>query len=166
MALTNKRRAYSGSTGRVAEVRFRRSAEAKGLEVEKSSRNDDIHLHVDYWLAYDGNGRWGVDVKGNNLPDEIWVEFMNVRGNPGWLYGGAQIIAFDMPEVGGFVIVNRQDLADYCERTVEDTIVSNKRDAYMKKYRRNDRQDLITKLNLLDLNKLESFRIWEYFTDY
>jgi len=166
MALTNKRRAYSGSTGRVAEVRFRRSAEEKGLEVEKSSRNDDIHLHVDYWLAYDGNGRWGVDVKGNNLPDEIWVEFMNVRGNPGWLYGGAQIIAFDMPEVGGFVIVDRQDLVDYCERTVEDTIVSDKRDAYMKKYRRNDRQDLITKLKLLDLNKIGSFRIWEYFTDY
>ena len=125
-----------------------------------------MHLHVDYWLAYDGEGRWGVDVKGNNLPDEIWVEFMNVRGNPGWLYGGASIIAFDMPEVGGFVIVNRQDLADYCERTVEDTIVSDKRDAYMKKYRRNDRQDLITKLKLLDLNKIESFRIWEYFTDY
>ena len=166
MALTNKRRAYSGSTGRVAEVRFRRAAEAKGLEVEKSSRNDDIHLHVDYWLAYDGNGRWGVDVKGNNLPDEIWVEFMNVRGNPGWLYGGAQIIAFDMPELGGFVIIDRQDLADYCERTIEDTIVSDKRDAYMKKYRRNDRQDLITKLKLLDLNKIESFRIWEYFTDY
>lgn len=166
MALTEKRKAYSGSTGRVAEIRFQRAAEAKGLEVEKSSKNDDIHLHVDYWLAYDGNGRWGVDVKGNNLPDEIWIEFMNVQGNPGWLYGGAEIIAFDMPEVGGFVIVNRLDLADYCERTVEDTIVSDKRDAYMKKYRRNDRQDLITKLKLLDLNKIKSFRIWEYFTDY
>lgn len=166
MALTQNRKAYSGSTGRVAEVRFFRAAQDKGLSVEKSTRNDDIHLHVDYWLAYDGKGRWGVDVKGNNLPDEIWVEFLNVRGNPGWLYGGAKIIAFDMAELGGFVIVDREELAEYCEKNVLDVVVSKKTDAYKKKYRRKDRLDLITKLNLLDLNKLESFRIWEYFTDY
>ena len=32
-----------------------------------------------------------MDVKGNNLPDEVWVEFKNVEGD-GWLYGGATIL--------------------------------------------------------------------------
>ena len=83
--LSQKRRAYSGSTGRVAEVRFVRAAEEKGLQVTKASRSDDMYKHVDYWLAMDSQGKWGVDVKGNNLPDEIWVELQNVGGNPGWL---------------------------------------------------------------------------------
>jgi len=57
--ISNKRKAYSGATGRVAEVRFVRAATDIGLDVVKSSRSEDINLHVDYWLAYDGNGKWG-----------------------------------------------------------------------------------------------------------
>ena len=103
---SNKRRQYSNATGRVAEVRFVRAARNKGLHVTKSTHTEDIHDHIDYWLAMSDLGKkWGVDVKGNNLPDEIWVEFKNVRGDKGWLYGGASIIAFDMPEEGGFSIV-------------------------------------------------------------
>ena len=112
MNLSSNRRAYSSATGRMAEVRFVRAARNKGLLVTKSNHTEDIHEHIDYWLAMSGEGqRWGVDVKGNNLPDEIWVEFKNVRGDKGWLYGGANIIAFDMPEEGGFSIVDRQELA-------------------------------------------------------
>ena len=102
-------------------------------------------------------------MKGNNLPDEIWVELMNVSGNPGWLYGGAKIIAFDMPEEGGFSIVDRVDLLHYTEAELVDaTIVANKRDAYKQKYRRKDRLDLITKLNLHDLRVLDTYRVWRY----
>ena len=115
-----------------------RAAEELGLDVTKSSHTEDIHEHVDYWLAHNNMGKWGVDVKGNNLPDEIWVELKNVRGNPGWLYGGAKIIAFDMPEEGGFSIVDRVDLLHYTESELVDaTIVANKRDAYR---RRQDRR--------------------------
>jgi hypothetical protein len=121
-----------------------------------------MHLHIDYWLAHSGSSTWGVDVKGNNLPDEIWCEFKNVAGNPGWMYGGAEIIAFDMPEEGGFSVVQREELRDYCEMTVEDVFVSNKRDAYKKKYTRKDRADVITKLNLLDIKLLDSYRVWDY----
>ena len=81
-------------------------------------------------------------MKGNNLPDEIWVEFKNVQGKPGWLYGGATIIAFDIPEEGGFSIVDREELAFFCEKHVS-TSWSNKKDAYLKKYTRKDREDVI-----------------------
>lgn len=167
MSTSQARRRYSNSTGRMAEVRFLRSARAKGLFVTKSSRNEDMHQHIDYWLAMSESGsRWGVDVKGNNLPDEIWCEFKNVAGNPGWMYGGATIIAFDMPEEGGFSIVDREELALFCEKHVKDEAVTNKKDAYLKKYTRKDRQDVITILKLHDIKTLVSYRVWDYDQNY
>ena len=161
--MNNSRRRYSNATGRVAEVRFIRSARKKGLLVNKSSHTEDIHDHVDYWLAMSSNGnRWGVDVKGNNLPDEIWCEFKNVQGKPGWMYGGATIIAFDMPEEGGFAIVDREELAFFCEKHVSNEVVTDKRQAYLKKYTRKERQDVITILKLHDLKSLMSYRVWSY----
>jgi hypothetical protein len=151
----------------VAEVRFVRAARNKGLLVTKSSHTEDIHEHIDYWLAMSKDGkRWGVDVKGNNLPDEIWCEFKNVQGNPGWMYGGATIIAFDMPEEGGFAIVDREDLAFFCEKHVKDEVVTDKREAYLRKYTRKDRQDVITILKLHDLKGLMSYRVWLYDQNY
>lgn len=139
-----------------------RAARHKGLLVTKSTHTEDRHDHIDYWLALKDGGKWGVDVKGNNLPDEIWCEFKNVRGNPGWMYGGATIIAFDMPEEGGFSIVDRQELALFCEKHVSDEVVKDKRNAYLKKYTRKDREDVITILKLHDLKSLLSYRVWIY----
>lgn len=164
--ITSNRRAYSSSTGRVAEVRFVRAARNKGLLVTKSTHTEDRHDHIDYWLALNSGNRWGVDVKGNNLPDEIWCEFKNVQGNPGWMYGGASIIAFDMPEEGGFAIVDREELAFFCEKHVSDEVVTDKRHAYLKRYTRKDRQDVITILKLHDLKGLLSYRVWEYDKNY
>lgn len=143
-----------------------RAAEEKGLQVTKSSRSDDMHKHVDYWLAINEEGKWGVDVKGNNLPDEIWVELQNVGGNPGWLKGEAAIIAFDMPEEGGFSVVSRVDLLEYVNQNVSTEVVKDKRNAYKNLYQRRDRQDLITILHLRDIRKLDSYRVWKYFEDY
>lgn len=164
--ISNKRRNYSSSTGRVAEIRFIRAARHKGLLVTKSNHTEDRHEHIDYWLALSNQKKWGVDVKGNNLPDEIWCEFKNVAGNPGWMYGGAAIIAFDMPEEGGFSIVSREELAFFCESHVKDEYVDDKKDAYLKKYTREGRQDVITKLKLHDIKSLVSYRVWLYDKDY
>ena len=167
VAVSTNRKRYSNATGRCAEVRFVRAARHKGLLVTKSSHTEDIHEHIDYWLAMSDSGkRWGVDVKGNNLPDEIWVEFQNVRGNPGWLYGGATIIAFDMPEEGGFSVVDRQELAFFCEKHVRDEMVTDKRRAYLRRYSRKDRDDIISILKLHDIKSLVSYRVWEYDKDY
>ena len=165
--INQNRRRYSSATGRVAEVRFQRAATHLGFQVVKSGRKDDMHMHIDYWMQYEGiEGKWGVDVKGNNLPDEIWCEFKNVAGNPGWMYGGAEIIAFDMPEEGGFSVVKRKELALWCEENVDDVIVRDKRDSYLKKYTRVGNDDVITKIYLSDLKSLSSYRVWKYFTDY
>ena len=163
MSTRPKRRAYSNATGRMAEDRFGRAARNKGLLVTKATTKQDMHEHVDYWLAMNHDGKkWGVDVKGNNLPDEVWVEFKNVRGDDGWLYGGATIIAFDMPEEGGFAIVDRDELAFFCEKHVRDEKVTDKKHAYLRKYTRQGREDVISILKLHDLKGLMSYRVWEY----
>ena len=159
------RRSYSNSTGRMAEVRFKRAAERLGFKVMKASPKEDMHKHIDYWLIYTDK-KHAVDVKGNNLPDEIWCEFKNVKGKPGWMYGNAHIIAFDMPEEGGFSVVDRQELAFWCEKNVRDVFVKDKKDAHLKKYTRRDRLDVITRLNLEDIKLLQSYRVWPYETDY
>ena len=82
------------------------------------------------------------------------------------MYGGATIIAFDMPEEGGFSIVDRQELALFCEKHVRDEVVTDKKHAYLKKYTRKDRKDVITILKLHDIKSLVSYRVWDYDTNY
>ena len=82
------------------------------------------------------------------------------------MYGGSNIIAFDLPEEGGFSIVNTKELKEYCELNVSDELVDHKSKAYKKMYSRKDRDDVITKLKLSDLKSLLSYRVWKYFSDY
>jgi hypothetical protein len=165
MTISNKRREYSNSTGRVAEVRFKRAAESLGFRVDKSRSKEDIHHHIDFWLHHSGK-KYSVDVKGNNLPDEIWCEFKNVKGERGWMYGMASIIAFDMPEEGGFSVVNRDELVKWCEKNIDDTAVDEKSQAYRKRYSRKGRADVVTRITLKDLRSISSYRVWAYLKDY
>lgn len=59
---------------------------------EKSTRQEDMYDHIDFWWESPKKGRIGIDVKGvkkSNRKDATtndainWIELMNVRGNPG-----------------------------------------------------------------------------------
>lgn len=160
--MNRKIAASSMRIGKTTEIRFKRAAENMGFSVEKSSYKEDRYDHVDFWLSFMGDGSWGVDVKGSNLPEYIWCEFKNVAGELGWMYGKSSIIAFEMPEVGGFVIVGTEELKDYCEKETSEEVVSSKINAYKKRYTRKDRQDVITYVTLHDLQTLSTYRVWEY----
>lgn len=160
--VSKSRRSYSLSVGRNTEKRFVECCKKLGLTATKSTQNEDRYDHVDFWLSYNGSFCGGVDVKGNNMVDEIWCEFKNVSGDDGWMYGRAKVIAFDMPEEGGFCIVERKDLVEYCERETSNDQVQNKAQAYKKRYTRKDRKDCITKLHLEDLKEIDSYRVWPY----
>jgi hypothetical protein len=156
--LFNERRKQSWKDGGVSATRYVRIFN----DIRKSSRKEDIELHVDFWHGSDG-----VDVKGNNLLDEIWVEFRNVHGDLGWLLGEAKWIAFEICEVGGFVRVERKELLDWCLGNVNfNKYVLYKKDAYKKIYQRKDRKDKITMLVLNDLRQLKSFEIINYKKSY
>lgn len=66
----------------------------------------DEERHVDCWWR----GR-AIDVKGRKAGHEsgyLLLEFRNVMGAKGWMYGGADAIAFLMLE--GFLVVGRREL--------------------------------------------------------
>tara|TARA_R100000734_G_scaffold19083_2_gene17937 strand:- start:3114 stop:3638 length:525 start_codon:yes stop_codon:yes gene_type:complete len=155
--VSRKRHKQSWRDGNIAATRYKRACP----DARKSNEYEDINLHVDFW-----HGDKGVDVKGNNLPDEIWVEFANVNGKPGWTKGAAKWIAFDMSEVGGFIRVEREELLMWCYENVSPEIVRSKLKAYKKIYQRNGRQDKITRLMLSDLRELKSYSIIPYCMEY
>jgi len=156
--VSKERRKQSWKDGGVSATRYDRACK----DARKSSRDEDINLHIDFWHGTDG-----VDVKGNNLPDEIWVEFRNVNGNLGWVCGEAKWIAFEMPEVGGYIRVEREELLHWCLKNVDfNACVQLKADAYRKIYQRLDRKDKITMLALHDLKDLKSYKIIQYLDTY
>jgi len=81
------------------------------------------------------------------------VEFKNVRGNDGWLYGKATYIAFEL--VDEFIIVQTTDLAKLCEKLVDKKKrVSKAKDALYSLYTRKGQKDEISIIKLSDVQTL------------
>jgi hypothetical protein len=78
----------------------------------------------------------------------IWVEFQNVRGNPGWLYGKADMIAFEVDK--GFLLVPRTSLL---ERSLELKTDQKGKDFYQQ-HTRHGRQDIVVKIRKEDIKDL------------
>ena len=106
--VTGNRYARCFSDGRKIEELFSQLVSAQGKTVVKSTTNDDMNKHVDYWV----NG-FGVDVKANRHNNTIWLETVNVRGDKGWLQGEATFIAFHFTEENEFRIFRRDDLLNF-----------------------------------------------------
>lgn len=105
--------------GHNAEEEFSKAFLAKypNIQIKKSTRNQDMFDHIDYFAgeySYDVKSLKKRRAKDNQVdPDIIWIEFKNVRGNIGWLYGKANRIAFELQEE--FIIVDREDLKKIAE---------------------------------------------------
>jgi hypothetical protein len=154
LMVSKGRRQYSKQQGDLAEKRFIDACEAVGYQVRKATAQEDIYEHIDYWVLRKENW-YGVDVKGNRHPETIWVE--------GWLHGSATFIAFDIAEEGGFAVILREELVDWCLLNVDNTFVG-KNEAYRKLYQREGREDVLTKIHLTDLKELNSFKLLRYAT--
>ena len=155
-------------TGLGAEQLFDQIAESKSLEIKNAKRRDNIQKHIDKYVT-DDVGTWSVDIKArkktrrsddNAQDDWIWIEFQNVRGNTGWLYGEADYIAFETQD--NFVIVKKDSLIEYVEGAVDmGKSVKYSGEAKYKTYRRAGRNDLLTMVELSEIkNNCEHF-IWE-----
>ena len=108
-----------------------------------------------------GGFNFTVDVKAMKRIDRndptpqdkyVFVEFKNVKGRNGWLYGKANFIAFQTHQ--GFLLVQRKGLVTHCEQVVNMNERVN--DPYMshyKVYTRKGREDLIS---LIELNGIPS----------
>jgi len=112
--------------GEEAEETFAELAELNGYIVEESTNYSNIVEHIDFYLVSKrGLADFSVDVKARKksrrndtwYDDQmVWIEFHNVAGKKGWLYGEADKIAFERNN--DFVIVPREALAKLCEKIV------------------------------------------------
>jgi hypothetical protein len=159
--VSKERRNYSRQQGDLAEQRFVDACLSLRYEVKKATAQEDIYSHIDYWVKRSDAEWYGVDVKGNRHPQTIWVEFKNVRGDEGWLNGLAEFIAFDIAEEGGFIVIRRQELLEWCVENVGTEFVTKDK-AHRNLYQRDGRQDVLTKLTLEDLKELKSFKLLRY----
>jgi hypothetical protein len=148
--------------GRRAEELFVATAHSRGWTVTPAPKEADIHEHWDFEIRKDGYAR-KVEVKAmkrekrndeNLNPEWVWIEFRNVRGEVGWLFGKANWIAFET--VDSFLIIDRHDLYQHVRRVVDrDAKVESARDAKYKTYTRKGRPDQITQIRLDDLKKIK-----------
>tara|TARA_R110002074_G_scaffold233746_1_gene405406 strand:- start:96 stop:608 length:513 start_codon:yes stop_codon:yes gene_type:complete len=88
-------------------------------------------------------------------PDIAWIESRNVRGDPGWVHGGADYIAFEQPHV--WVVVHRLKLLEFMRKKIDSTVedgasfVSSPEDALYRLYQRKGQRDVISKAKMSDI---------------
>ena len=154
--------------GERAESLFDLEARRRGYKVSTVDGEDNYKHHIDkrIWNR-ERNEFFNVQVKAlkkisrsdNQLTDEIvWIEFVNVKGYSGWIYGTFDIIAFE--RVNDFIIVDRLDLIELCERLVNfnETVYSSAKAVY-KIYTRQGRRDKISLIKMKDIESLSN-TIW------
>ena len=155
--------------GEEAEELFAELAENNGYIVTESTKYSNIVEHIDFDLvSKNGIDEFSVDVKARKkarrgdtwYEDQmIWVEFHNVAGKRGWLYGEADKIAFEREK--DFVIVDRIALTKFCEKAVAPIFVASAGEALYKIYRRKSRKDVISKVLMSDIiNDVDNILYW------
>lgn len=133
-----------------------------GGNVEKSTKEEDIKLHVDFWWISEEGERYGIDVKGKrkekrsdtNVSSKInWIEIQNVNGKEGWIYGKSSYIVFIVDDYA--LYVPRKKLVDLVENKVKNKQILKEMpsETYVP-YQRKDRKDIIVKIPNDDLIKI------------
>lgn len=154
--------------GKKAEERFKTLMELAGLKCTATPDNkSQCRDHIDFIVKSPRKPAVAVEVKAmkrhkrndSNTDDtKLWIEFKNVRGNLGWLYGKADLLAFERP--AGFSFIKRTALLEWAEKNIDLTNpVSSAKLAYLKGYTRKDRADLIAFVNFEDIVHLISFEV-------
>jgi len=164
MFTPNKRNKYdkkdSLELGQNAESSFASLAQRNGWVVIPATRRGNIDEHYDYEITK-GEQRLRVDVKSKKRvsrsktvqEDLIWIEFRSVRDTNGWLFGSADLIAFEYHD--GFKIVERKMLVKVINKLVKIHVkVDKPEDALYKVYTRKGRPDEITLLKVSDLDSI------------
>jgi hypothetical protein len=151
--------------GKNAEDAFLVLVKTKKCEVREATLQEQFD-HIDYIvtknnteIAFDVKAMKKISRSSNKVSsDLVWVEFKNVSGKDGWLYGKSQYIAFEREN--DYVIVYRKKLLDFCEKNVKKEKVFYSRDALYKMYTRDGRKDVISIIQMNDLIKELSPIFW------
>jgi hypothetical protein len=142
--------------GSEAEKLFKSLILKKGWECEEASKALE-QKHVDFIVTDPSKDPRKIEVKARkkvNRSDSgvddniIYVEFKNVAGYAGWIYGESDIIAFEQSD--HFLLVNRLALLDLCKKLVKfDQKVD--RPTLYKVYTRFGRADVVSMIKVVDI---------------
>jgi len=148
----------SFALGQNAESSFVAAIQKGGSKITESSKQDQFK-HIDFYIETFDNLKFSVEVKSRKKvkrkddkvnDDLIWIEFKNVAGKRGWLYGAADLIAFEREN--DFVMVNRKSLARLCEKLCDLTKLNT--DVSMPLYtgyQRRGRLDMLSLIKMSDI---------------
>lgn len=114
--------------------------------INSEKLNKDIKIDVKASKKVNRN-----DTSTNN--DILWVEFKNVQGKNGWLYGENDYIAFHKSDENCFYLVETQELAKVCENICNQGITLYSKDALYHRYTRKGRKDELSMIYFDDLKK-------------
>jgi hypothetical protein len=152
--------------GKRAEDVFMVLAQRREYIIRESTDAEDKFDHIEYVMTKN-NQKISVDVKARKKISRrdldqndflVWVEWKNVIGKKGWLYGKADLIAFEQEH--DYLIVSRNQLALLCERLVDQkTIAESPHSALNKIYQREGRKDKLSLIRISDIeNNIKSLR--------
>jgi len=123
-----------------------------------ASKEEDMHEHWDVMdamaLKYDVKGMKKYRRSDDKPTDRLhWIELRNVNGKNGWLYGNADIIAFETRK--WWILVEREDLVQFVEGILIGSDPCEKPEPY-RLYQREGRNDIITIVPTVDLLSIAS----------
>lgn len=153
--------------GFACEDRFEKSIKAhygdQLVSVSKSSSYEDQREHWDFKIKLKSGEERKIDVKamrrmrrGDENGQDFYfpVEFANVAGRPGWIYGQATHIAFEVKK--GFLVVPRLEYLVLAEKLVNRCAFVDRADqAVYKCYTREGRSDVFAWIKRGDLLSLK-----------
>lgn len=147
--------------GNHAEDLFVLAAVKNGWKISASTKEQNIDEHWDFLIEREDQ-ILKVEVKsekriergdGKAQGNFVWVELRNVRGKVGWLFGKADVIAFETAST--FVFVQRRDLLTVVNQKVDLVAkVTSAKEALYKIYTRSGRKDKLTLLPIRDIEPI------------
>ncbi len=96
-------------------------------DVRRVSSREDMYLHYDLIVQLTDGSEIRTDVKGlkslghgrRKTGEYHWIELKNVSGAPGWLFGKADVISFQVDEYE-FIHIYRKDLLKFTEGILDN----------------------------------------------
>ena len=153
--------------GKSAEERFIQYAQSKGWNAIRGTTQQNMFEHWDVMINKDDKS-YRVDVKGkkrvnrndtHTLDDKVWIELDGFKKIKSWLYGKADLIAFETTDK--FTLIPRLKLIQLVDKLVDKTAyVQKAKDALYKVYARHyvmgtvssiEESDKVTMIKLSDI---------------
>lgn len=158
----------NASQGQSAEDAFCSLARAQGYAIRMATPHEDRIKHFDCVIFKNGKS-YKIEIKSKKnfcvwhkerrTKDFFLVEFVGVTGHAGWLYGEANLVAFEVEN--GFYLVPRKTLVEIAEAKCSKQFVDHRENMLYKTYGRRDRQDEVSAILVNDIIATRNFSFWK-----